>query len=214
MTIRRDVQAVGLHSLFLDGHEGTETERHVILTDLDSKRLKTEHQDFRLDLEKPMRRFGVTDFYLFETQKGFHGFSPTLLSRKDTERFEETLRYWGGDGIHSTMSWRNGGAVLRVTPKAGEGDPCDITVGDPYNEECPTCFGTGWTGPRFSRHFRVPFADRPDLPTWSSIHFDFLNDLHHHRLPTPLHHYTKRNVAGHALRFEYYTTTEAVPSSS
>lgn len=211
---RRNVACVGIHSLFMDGRMGTEHEKHAIFCDLDSKTLLTQHRDFWLDLQRPMQRFGVTDFYLFETQKGCHGFSPTLLSRKDTERFEEALQLWGGDGIHRTMSYRNGGAVLRISPKVNEGDPCQnsqMALGHPHcNPDCIWCEGTGWTGPRFIRHFQVPLKLAQDLPEWSEAHFTFFNDLHHNRLPRPAF-FIKANPNATTVRLEHYETTEQAP---
>ncbi|HLE96159.1 MAG TPA: hypothetical protein VI997_02210 [Candidatus Thermoplasmatota archaeon] len=149
------VRCVGVSSLFLDGLEGTESERHVVFCDLDSKRPIHEPGGFRTLVRRVMDQFDVGTFYAFETLKGVHLVSFSLYPRRLTERIEERFRSWGSDDTHQNMSYRNGQAIMRVTPKPGEGQ-----------------------GPRYVAHFTRP-TERP----YSSPHFAFFRSKH--GIPAP-----------------------------
>lgn len=179
-------RVVGLHSLFLDGLEGTEAERHVVFCDLDRV---PHHRDpaeeptaFKEALRRVMHRHQVADAYLFRTLKGVHVIAPTLMSRREAERFEEALEDWGSDGFHRFMGYKNGGTVMRVTAKPGESG-----------------------GPKFVGHVTAAVSDpRP----YSGAHFDFLNDLHNGHLPVPR---GERAASTEELRFEEYDTVARIP---
>ncbi len=125
MQLEQKCRMVGLHSLFIDGNEGTNQERHVVFCDLDRSPHRRdplkEPKAFKDAVQHQMQRFGVSVAYLFKTLKGVHVVSPCLMARRDAERFEEALEEWGADGFHRFMGYKNGGTVIRVTPKPGEG---------------------------------------------------------------------------------------------
>lgn len=201
---KRDLEAVGVHSLFSEAdRNGTDRERHVSQLDLDSKEPLLKPREFREDALRAMRAHGLMDLYLFETRKGVHGWSPWLQSRRFAERFETAFFKWKGDDFHAQMGWKNGGTVLRYTPKPGEGDLC-AGDGTPM-PDCPRCFGTGWTGPRYVVHFRLPPELLAPWSFWSKTHYDFMAaryELPAHVRPVP----EDRGVECDGLRVERYYT--------
>lgn len=216
---KRDLEAVGLHSLFWeDDRNGTDRERHVTQVDIDSHEPLRNPRKFREDALRAMRAHGLMDLYLFETRKGVHAWSPWLQSRRFAERFEVALGHdWKGDDFHAQMGWKNGGTVLRFTPKPGEGDVCDhradsyddgdehVAATQPTLADCERCFGTGWTGPRYVAHIRLDAKLLAPWSFWSKTHYDFMAAryaLPEHVRPLPL----DRAVECAQLRTERYFT--------
>jgi len=185
--MKLEVVAVGLHSLHFDEFLGSPLERHVFFADLDSHLPGEKPAAFREAMRAAMHEFNVRVCYVFRTLKGYHVVSCDLGTRRETERFEERLRAWGADSMHGGMSYRNGGAVLRVSPKPGE----------PRGPELVRTF-------YFHRHEEVQRRE------WSGIHYDFLNELHGGKLPPP--GYTLNCAQATAgVRLERYTTTARAP---
>lgn len=123
----RDLECVGLHSLFDEpDRNGTDRERHVAQVDIDSKLPLTEPAKFRADALRAMRAHGLMDAYVFESRKGAWLWSPWLNTRRFSERFETSFSAYKGDDFHAMMGWKNGGTVLRITPKPGEGEACGL----------------------------------------------------------------------------------------
>ena len=208
--MKAKIECVGIHSLFFEAHRaGTDLERHVLLVDLDEKTALTDPRAFRVELRRAMRAHGIPDVWILETRKGVHVFSPWLQSRRHTERFEEALEAFGSDGFHRWMGYKNGGTVLRITPKPGEGEPCgrtDLEVRDGLARaplDCPTCFGVGWTGPRFVTHVSEPGA----LAAWSYWcwpHWDLMRQRYN--LPESPYLLPERRLDGAPVRVEHYET--------
>lgn len=181
---REPVQAVGLASLLYDGTEGTDAERHVVFVDLDAKTCLDRPRDFRADLARVAERFGITRWHLFETQKGVHVVAFELLPRQDAERVEEALEAWGGDGFHRFMGYVNGGSVLRITAKRGEG-----------------------AGPRYLGSIA---GVREPRVAWSGAHVDFFASLLADRGERLAHAGAPLWRRDGELRLEAYETTQAV----
>ena len=114
--------AVGTHSLLLDHRQGTDDELHTFQADLDSHLAIRRPAQFRATLQSAMMEFDVPTVWVILTLKGVHLASPHVARRFKTERFEGRFMEWGADTTHGTASYRNGGSVLRATPKPGEGD--------------------------------------------------------------------------------------------
>lgn len=186
-----DCEAVGLHSLYLDDKTGTDEERHVIFCDLDPVEgvtldpLGKDCQRFQDDLRRTMKRFGVKDAYLIKTLKGLHVFAPTLLLRRETERFEESLNKYGSDGFHQYMGYRNGGSVLRVTAKPAEPN-----------------------GPVFIKRVRSGLGV-DETKKWSHVHWSFMADLHGDEFPYPSFP-SKADMLADEIRLEAYETTALI----
>lgn len=196
------IPCVGIHSLFAEPDRvGTDRERHAVLGDLDDKRALREPAAFRKDVRRAMRAHGIPSIYVLESRKGVQLFSPWLQSRRHTERFEEALEEWGSDGFHRIMGWRNGGTVLRVTPKPGEGEKCLCPLD---TLSCPRCFDVGWTGQRFICAIVEPDAIAP-WSYWSIDHWTFMRDRFGLQpAPEP----SDRGVTGGGVRLEHYWTPQ------
>lgn len=185
-------RVVGVSSLLLDERQGTDGEKHVVFVDLDDReKVETRWEAFTQHLHRVSMRWGVGCWHLFRTLKGYHLFSPYLFSRRGTERIEEDLEAWGGDGFHRFMGYVNGQTVLRVTRKPGEPEG----------------------GPEHVRSFRYSLIGeprrRPDdweprRAEWSAPHQRFFEDLHD-GLPSPP--WGDPTEGSGEVRLEEYTTT-------
>jgi hypothetical protein len=221
----RDLECVGMHSLFSEpDRNGTDRERHILQVDLDDKAALARPKEFREDVLRLMRSYGIMDTYVFETMKGVHLWSPWMNSRRFMERFSEDIgRRWGGDRIQRMVGWRNGGTMLRVTPKPGEGAPCQHpggTVSEPKSwpiADCPWCLGTGWTGPRYVAHLRLKPNEAQPWSFWSGTHFDFMAKARNLKWfagtmiePMP----RERRVECQGVRLEHYYTYKSTKNAA